>query len=73
MTPGCTKEGKPKADMREFIANVKKEWRHQARNAKKPWSENLLEADKESKLLSEKESKLRHAFVVRNVFSHKRG
>lgn len=57
MTLDYATQGKLKVDMRDHISNMKKEWPHEIKREKKPWSDNLLKADAESKALSEKESK----------------
>ena len=48
-------EGKLKVNICDYTSNMKKEQPYEIKKEKKPWSNNFLKVDTESKALSEKE------------------
>ena len=52
---------------------MEKEWPYEIKKEKKPRNGNLFKIDENSELLSEEVTKLCHRFIMKNMFSCKRG
>ena len=71
ITLDYSEKNKLKVDMIEYVTNIKRKCTYQIKNEKKPWSDNLFKVDKESRILSKKELKLYHTFIIKKCFMQK--
>ena len=68
MTLDCSGTEKLRVDVKDCMRRMVKEWQKELKKDVKPWSRILHRVDNNSNPLSEDESKVRHRFIVKNVF-----